>query len=99
MNSCCKVVNFENPMFYDETNCRFGHYATCPKCSRLHGEARIIYTAPKGLRDAWTVHSEVAAKEFYARSGRPLRFVMSKHGLMPLGFVPAVETAEVEEQF
>lgn len=79
---------------FDETNCRFGHYSRCPKCSRIHGEAKLLYTAPIGLRQSWTAHSERVVREFYARSERPLRFVMSKHGLMPLGWVALVAEAE-----
>ena len=91
MNSCCRLANYEEPMYYDETNARFGIYDRCPRCWRLQGEAKIAYTAPKGLRDAWTAYSELAVREFHARSdGRPLRFRMDKAGLLPLGFVPAV---------
>lgn len=101
MSPCCKVPCYQNPMYYDETNCRFGHYSTCSKCNKLHGEAKLIYTAPIGLRKAWTSLSEVMVREHHAKGeGRPLRFTMEKAGLTPLGYKPAqVEIAEVEGSF
>ncbi len=96
---CCQRVSFQEPMYYDETNCRFGTYDRCPKCMKLVGrEANISYTAPRGITAAWNVYSEIATREFHKTGeGRPLRFVMSKAGLLPLGHVPA--PVEAEERF
>ena len=91
MTKCCGFPAYSDPMFYDETNCRFGVYARCAKCHRLYGEAKIGYTAPSGLRSAWTALSEVWTREHFSkdREGRPMRFVMDTGGLKPLGFKPA----------
>ena len=87
MTPCCQMPAYSDPMFYDETNCRFGHYARCAKCHKLYGEAKITYTAPKGLRDSWTALSEVMAREHHRPGeGRPMRFVMSPGGLKPVGY-------------
>lgn len=100
MTKCCQVFPYQDPIYFDETNCRIGTYDRCPKCERLVGrEANIAYTAPAALRGAWNVYSEIATREHYARSSSPLRYVFSKQGLVPVGYKPKVETAEVEEQF
>ncbi len=103
MTPCHSVPMYEDGMFYDETNCRFGHYSRCASCHKLYGEAKLIYTSPKGLRDSWTALSEVMTREHYrSGEGRPLRFVMSVGGLKPLGYKGEVraqaEIAEVEER-
>ena len=107
MTTCCQMPAYLDPLYYDETNCRFAHYARCSSCHKLIGEAKIIYTAPKGLRDAWTALSEVAIREHHKDvgrdMGRPLRFVMSKAGLMPVGYQGGVkaqpELVDEESQF
>lgn len=98
LTPCCSRPQYEDPMMFDETNCRFGHYSRCAKCGKLYGSAKLIYNAPKGLRDSWTALSEVAIREHYKpHEGRPLRFVMNTAGLYPLGYKPTqVETAEAE---
>lgn len=98
MTPCHSVPAYDEKMYFDETNCAFGIYSRCSKCHRLQGEAKIQYTAPKGLRDSWTALSEVRVREFHARGeGRPLRFKMSKEGLVPLGYVPAPVEMEAED--
>lgn len=96
LSACCQRASFQDPMYYDETNCRFGVYDRCAKCQRLTGrEAHIAYTSPKGIRDSWTPHSEVALREFIKPwEGKPLRFKMSKSGLVPLGFMIQPESVE-----
>lgn len=101
MTPCHSVPMYLDPMYFDETNCRFGHYARCASCHKLYGEAKLIYTAPIGLRKAWTALSEVAVREHHRGEGRPLRFEMTKAGLMPLGYkAPQVEIeADAEVPF
>lgn len=103
LTPCCSRPRYDDPMVFDETGCRFGVYSRCCSCHRLFGEAKLIYTAPKGLRESWTALSEVAVREHHKpHEGRPLRFVMSTAGLYPLGYKPAqmeIETAEVEPPF
>lgn len=96
MTMCCQRVSFQEPMYYDETNCRFGTYDRCPKCMRLTGrEANIAYTAPHGIRTAWTALSEVYTREYFKPGeGRPMRYAMSKAGLVPCGFVLPVADGE-----
>ena len=96
MTACCKVPCYENPIYFDETNLRIGAWPSCSRCHRLHGTPNLTYTIPKGIREAFNVYSEVAAKEHF-RDGQPLRFVMSPAGLRPLGYKPPqVEMGEVE---
>ena len=101
MTPCCSMPAYLDPMMFDDTNCRFGHYSRCAKCHRLQGEAKIIYTAPKGLKDSWTALSEVMVREHHrSGEGRPLRFVMSKSGLAPVGYKGEVKAqAELQEDF
>lgn len=98
MTKCCSQPLYHEPMIYAETKCQFGTYARCIKCYRLHGEANIKYTSPKGLRDSWTAYSEVMTREhFQPGESRPMRFEIGKAGLQPLGYRGAV-TAEGEGQ-
>lgn len=95
MTPCHKVPTYDEKMVFAETECAFGIYSRCPVCHALHGEAKIFYTSPKGLRDAWTRKSQSAVREFYRGLGkRPLRFRMDKAGLLPVGFVAAVLESE-----
>ena len=97
LTSCCQVTAYLDPLFVDETNVRFAHYARCSKCHRLIGEAKILYTAPKGLKDAWNAYSEVAVREFHKPGeGRPMRFTQAKSGLVPVGWKPA--QPEIDDQ-
>lgn len=91
MTPCHSVPAYDEKMYFDETNCAFGIYSRCSKCHRLQGEAKLIYTAPVGIRRAWTAHSEVAVREFHKKpfEGRPLRFEIQKQGMVPIGYVPA----------
>lgn len=101
MTPCHSVPMYDDKMYFDETNCCFGFYARCAKCHKLYGSAKLIYTAPSGLRKSWTALSEVAVREHHKpHEGRPLRFVMNPAGLYPLGYKPGqVEIAEVEGHF
>ncbi len=98
LTPCCSRPRYEDPLFYDPTNCRFGTWSRCAKCHKLYGSPKIAYTIPKGIKESWNAYSEVATREFHKPGeGRPLRYFVGKQGLIPVGFKPAQVEIEVEE--
>lgn len=89
---CCGRKAYLDPLYYDETNVRFGHWPRCPSCQKLIGDPKILYAAPKALQEAWKALSVVACREHHAgREGRPLRFELKAGLLVPTFYKGSVK--------